>query len=188
VTVVGARSARASVMELRRSRTTSAWRPILCSVMSASPQQRDRWNVALAAVTCGRLSHAAGVRAIRGGCCARADQYGVKVTEPRAPSPAGRDFADEGSVETVLEHWGGDAEMLVWRSSLKGVAQRTAPLERARVAARTVRDHDLDSLHIAYPDGAELSADRVQVVLYGPRQGFLRRRDRLLSATLSDLL
>jgi hypothetical protein len=172
----------------RSASSIRIWRSILSSVMSASPQQRDRLNVAVAAVTCGRLSHAAGVRAIRGGCSAYADQYGVKVTEPRAPSVAGRDLADQGSVETVLEHWGGDAEMLVWRSSLKGVAQRSAPLERARVAARTVRDHDLDSLQIAYPDGAELSADRVQVVLYGPRQGFLRRRTKLISATLSDLL
>jgi hypothetical protein len=163
-------------------------RSILCWVMSANSQQRDRWNVALAAVTCGRLSQAAGVRAIRGRCCASADQYGVKVTEPQAPSAAGGDLAGDGNVQTVLEHWGGDAEMLVWRSQLKGVAQRSAPLERARVAARTVRDHDLDSLHVTYPDGAELSADRVQVVLYGPRQGFLRRRNQLLSATLSDLL
>jgi hypothetical protein len=176
------------LMELWRSGATSAWRSILCSVMSASPQQRDRLNVALAAVTCGRLSHAAGVRAIRGGCCACADQYGVKVTEPRARSLAGKDLADEGSVETVLEHWGGDAEMLVWRSTLKGAAQRSAPAERARVAARTVRDHGLDSLHVTYPDGAELSADRMQVVLYGPRQGFLRRRGRLVSATVSELL
>jgi hypothetical protein len=112
----------------------------------------------------------------------------VKVTEPRGRSLAGADLADEGGVETVLEHWGGDAEMLVWRSSLKGAAQRSAPLERARVAARTVRDHDLDSLQVTYPDGAELSADRVQVVLHGPRQGVLRRRSRLVRATLSDLL
>lgn len=165
-----------------------AWRAILCSVMSATPQQRDRLNVAVAAVACGRLSHAERVRAIRGGCCAHADQYGVKVTEPGTLSRAGRSLGDDGSGETVLEHWGGDAEMLVWQSSLKGSAQRSAPLERARVAARTVRDHDLDSLHIAYPDGAELSADRVQVALYGPRQGFFRRRTRLVSATLSDLL
>jgi hypothetical protein len=156
--------------------------------MSAGPQQRERWNVALAAVTCGRLSQAAGVRAVRGRCCASADQYGVKVTEPRPRWAARSHPGDDGSVEIVLEHWGGDAEMLVWRSTLKGAAQRSAPAERARVAARTVRDHGLDSLHVTYPDGAELSADRMQVVLYGPRQGFLRRRGRLVSATVSELL
>jgi len=88
----------------------------------------------------------------------------------------------------VLEHWGGDAEMLVLRSPLKGAARRASSLERARVAARTIRDYDLDSLHIAYPDGAELSADRVQLVLYGPRRGLLRRRDQLVRATLGELL
>jgi hypothetical protein len=157
-------------------------------VMSASPQQRDRLNVALAAVTCGRLSYAARVRASRGQCRASADQYGVHVTEPRPRSPAARGAADERDREAVLEHWGGDAEMLVMRSPLKGAARRSAPLERARVAARTVRDYDLDSLQIVYPDGAELSADRVQIVLYGPREGFLRRRARLVRATLGELL
>jgi hypothetical protein len=156
--------------------------------MSAGPQQRDHLNVALAAVTCGRLSQAAGVWAIRGRCRASADRYGVKVTESRSRSPSARNPGDGGSIETVLEHWGGDAEMLAWPSPLKGTAQRSAPLERARVAARTVRDHDLDSLHVTYPDGAELSANRTQVVLHGPRQGLLRRRDRLVSATLSALL
>jgi hypothetical protein len=157
-------------------------------VMSVSPQQRDRLNVALAAVTCGRLSHAARVRTSRGQCSASADQYGVNVTEPRPRSPAARDTADESGLEAVFEHWGGDAEMLVLRSPLKGTARRSAPLERARVAARTVRDYDLDSLQIAYLDGAELSADRIQVVLYGPRQGFLRRRDQLVRATVGELL
>jgi hypothetical protein len=108
----------------------------------------------------------------------------VNVTEPGTRLSA----ADERTREAVLEHWGGDAEMLVLRSPLTGAARRSAPLERARVAARTVRDYDLDSLQIVYPDGAELSADRIQVVLHGPRQGFLRRRDRLVRATLGELL
>ena len=56
------------------------------------------------------------------------------------------------------------------------------------MAARTVRDYDLDSLQVAYPDGAELSADRSQVVLYGPRQGLFRRRSQLVRATLGELL
>ena len=163
-------------------------KPILCAVMSASPQQRDRYHVAVAAVTCGRLSRASGVRAIRGECCARADQYRVTVPEPSVRAWTGRRRRDEVSGETVLEHWGGDAEMLAWRSPVTGAAPRSTPLQRARVAARTVRDHDLDSLHITYPDGAELAADRVQVVLYGPRPGFLRRRTRLVSAPVSELL
>ena len=149
--------------------------------------QRDRLNVALAAVTCGRLSHAERVRASRGKCCACADQYGVNVTEPRPRRPGAR-TAHERIPEAVLELWGGDAEMLVLRSPLKGTARRSHALERARVAARTVRDYDLDSLQVAYPDGAELSADRIQVVLYGPRQGLLRRRGQLVRATLGELL
>jgi len=157
-------------------------------VMTASPQQRDRLNVAIAAVTCGRLTQAARVRTSRGQCRASADQYGVNVTEPRTTSQTARGATDEQTREAVLEHWGGDAEMLVLRSPMKGAARRSAPLERARVAARTVRDYDLDSLQIEYPDGAELSADRTQVVLYGPRQGFLRRRDQLVRATLGELL
>jgi hypothetical protein len=78
--------------------------------------------------------------------------------------------------------------MLELSSPLKGAARRAEPLERARVAARTVRDHDLDSLQIAYPTGEQLSADRAQLVLYGPRRGAFRRRDRILSATLGELL
>ena len=78
--------------------------------------------------------------------------------------------------------------MLVQRSPLKGAARRSGPLERVRVAARTVRDYDLDSLNIAYPDGAQLAADRTQVVLYAPRRGFLRRRDQLIRAALGELL
>ena len=157
--------------------------------MSARAQQQDRLNVALAAVTCGRLSHAERVRASRGRCCARADQYGVNVTEPRSRSSAARYRAEERNGEVVLEHWGGDAEMLTLRPSLvTGAVGLSGPLERAQVAARTVRYYDLDSLQIAYPDGAELLAGRIELVLYGPRRGFLRRRDRLLRASVNELL
>lgn len=172
--------------ELPRNRPDFVPPAYIVLVVSASSQQRDRLNVALAAVTCGRLSHAARVQASRGRCCAHADQYGVNVTEPR--SSAASDTGDAVGSEAVLEHWGGDAEMLALRSPLKGPARRSAPLERARVAARTVRDYDLDSLEIEYPDGAELSADRVQVILYGPRQGFARRRNQLVRAPLGELL
>jgi hypothetical protein len=48
--------------------------------------------------------------------------------------------------------------------------------------------YDLDSLQIAYPDGAELFAGRIDIVLYAPRRGFLRRRDRLVRASVSELL
>jgi hypothetical protein len=41
--------------------------------------------VALAAVTCGRLSRAASVRAGRGQCSASADQYRVQVTGEVVP-------------------------------------------------------------------------------------------------------
>jgi len=178
-------------------------------VMSAKAQQ-DRVVVALAAVTCGRLSRAAAVRADRGGCSAAADQYRVKVTEPVRPAArgrigsrgrigasgrfgAGRRVGARGRVgehapEVVLEHWGGDAELLALRSSLTGAAGLSGPLERARVAARTVSYYDLDSLQIAYPDGAELVADRVELVLYGPPEGLLRRRGRLVRASLNELL
>ena len=61
----------------------------------------------------------------------------------------------EQSPEVVLEHWGGDAEMLTVRSSLTGAVGPSGSLERARVAARTVNYYDLDSLQIAYPDGTE---------------------------------
>jgi hypothetical protein len=88
----------------------------------------------------------------------------------------------------VLEHWGGDAEMLTLRSPVTGAVGLSGPLERARVAARTVSYYDLDSLQIAYLDGAELSAGRIEVVLYGPRRGFLRRRARLLRALVSELV
>jgi hypothetical protein len=88
----------------------------------------------------------------------------------------------------VLEHWGGDAEMLTLRSPVTGAVAPSGPLERARVAARTVNYYDLDSLQIAYPDGAELLAGRIELVLYGPRRSFLRRRDRLLRAAVSELL
>jgi hypothetical protein len=90
--------------------------------------------------------------------------------------------------EVVLEHWGGDAEMLTLRSSVIGATRLSGPLERARVAARTVNYYDLDSLQIAYPDGAELLAGRIDLVLYGPRRGFLRRRQRLMRASVEELL
>ena len=153
-------------------------------VMSAKALQ-DRVVVALAAVTCGRLSRAATVRAGRGQCSASADQYRVTVTEPRsgASAPIG-----EHSPKVVLEHWGGDAEMLALRSPVTGAVGLSGPLERARVAARTVTYYDLDSLQIAYPDGAELLAGRIELVLYGPRRGFLRRRDRLVRASVNELL
>jgi hypothetical protein len=152
--------------------------------MSARGQQ-DKVVVALAAVTCGRLSRAATVRAGRGQCSASADQYRVQVTEPGPASAVAR-----GPIapEVVLEHWGGDAEMLTMRSSLTGGARLSGPVERARVAARTVNYYDLDSLHIAYPDGAELLAGRIDLVLYGPRRGFLRRRQRLVRASVEELL
>lgn len=158
--------------------------------VSASHQQRERLRIALAAVTCGRLTQAAVVRATRGRRSARADQYGVNVTEPRPRSPGSRQRAREplGEPQVVLEHWGDDAEMLAFDSLLKGTARRSNPGERARVAARTIRDYDLDSLHVAYADGAELSADRTQVVLRGPRRGPFRRRDVLIRVALGELL
>jgi hypothetical protein len=155
--------------------------------MSARAQQ-DRVVVALAAVTCGRLSRAATVRAGRGQCSASADQYRVKVTEPGFGSVVAKGRRGEQSPEVVLEHWGGDAEMLALRSPLGAAARLPGPLERARVAARTVSYYDLDSLRIAYPDGAELVADRIEVVLHGPRRGFLRSRQRLVRASITELL
>jgi hypothetical protein len=153
--------------------------------MSARAQQ-DPKVVALAAVTCGRLSRAVSVRAGRGRCIASADQYHVQVTEPGAGSVLGRGSISERP-EVVLEHWGGDAEMLTLRSPVTGPVRLAAPLERAKVAARTLNYYDLDSLQIVYPDGTELSAGRVELVLYGPRRGFLRRRSRLLRIAVSDL-
>jgi hypothetical protein len=156
--------------------------------MSARAQQ-DRVVVALAAVTCGRLSRAATVRAGRGQCSASADQYRVMVTEPGSESGLSRGPIGEQTPDVVLEHWGGDAEMLTMRSLVTGAAVGLpGPLERARVAARTVTYYDLDSLQIAYPDGTELSAGRIELVLYGPRRGFLRRRVRLVRAAVSELL
>jgi hypothetical protein len=96
--------------------------------------------------------------------------------------------SDAQSPEVVLEHWGGDAEMLALRSPITRAVGPSGPLERARVAARTVRYYDLDSLHIAYPDGVELLAGRTELALYGPRRGFLRRRERLLQASLNELM
>ena len=156
-------------------------------VMSAKAQQ-DRVVVALAAVTCGRLSRAETVRAGRGQCSASADQYRVVVTEPGSGSIVSRGPIGEHSPEVVLEHWGGDAEMLTLRSSVTGAVGLAGPLERAQVAARTVIYYDLDSLQIAYRDGAELLAGRIELVLYGPRRGFLRRRDRVLRAGVDELL
>jgi hypothetical protein len=144
--------------------------------------------VALAAVACGRLSRAATVRAGRGQCSASADQYRVKVTEPGLGSVVAKGRHSVQSPEVVLEHWGGDAEMLALRSPLGAAARLPGPLERARVAARTVSYYDLDSLRIAYPDGAELVADRIEVVLYGPRRGFLRRRQRLVRGSITELV
>jgi hypothetical protein len=148
--------------------------------------QNNRLSVALAAVTCGRITQAAVVQATRGSSSARADQYGVNVTESRQRSSGSGRRA--GEPELVLEHWGGDAEMLAFDSMVKSPARRSEPNERARVAARTIRDYDLDSLHIAYPDGAELSADRLGLVLRGPRRGRLGRRDLLVRAELGELL
>jgi hypothetical protein len=98
-----------------------------------------------------------------------------------------RGRGDAQSPDVVLEHWGGDAEMLRLRSSLTGGARLAGPLGRARVAARTLSYYDLDWLQIEYPDGAELSAKGPEIVLDGPRRGFLRRRDRLLSASVNEL-
>jgi hypothetical protein len=154
--------------------------------MSARAQQ-DRVVVALAAVTCGRLSGAETVRAGRGGCSASADQYRVAVTEPGLGSRVRRGRGGGPSPEVVLEHWGGDAELLTLRSPVTGAVGLPGPFERARVAARTFRYYDLDSLQIVYPDGAELVAGRIEFVLYGPRRGFLRRRDRLLRVSASEL-
>ncbi len=155
--------------------------------MTARAQQ-DRVVVALAAVTCGRLSGAVTVRAGRGQCSAAADQYRVEVTEPGLGIGRRRRRGGQPTPEVVLEHWGGDAELLTLRSPLTGAVGLPAPFERARVAARTFSYYDLDSLQIEYPDGAELSAGRTELVVYGPRRGLLRRRARLLRTSVSDLL
>jgi hypothetical protein len=149
--------------------------------------QQDRVVVALAAVTCGRLSGATNVRAGRGQCSASADRYRVRVTEPGSGSPVATRRGGEPGPDVVLEHWGGDAEMLNLRSPVTGAVGLSGPLERARIAARTLSYYDLDSLQIDYPDGAELSAGRIELLLYGPRRGFLRRRDRLLRASVKEL-
>jgi hypothetical protein len=154
-------------------------------LVSARAQQ-DRVVVALAAVTCGRLSHAETVRAGRGQCSGSADQYRVQVTEPGTVGARGP--TGDHTPEVVLEHWGGDAEMLVLSSPVTRPAAPSGALERARVAARTVNYYDLDSLQISYPDGGELLANRLELILYGPRRGFLRRRNRLLRAAVNELL
>ncbi len=150
--------------------------------------QQDRVVVALAAVSCGRLSGAVTVRAGRGQCSASADQYRVEVTEPGVGIARGKGFGREPTPEVVLEHWGGDAEMLTLRSPVTGAVGLRAPWERARTAAQTLNYYDLDSLRIEYPDGVELSAGRAELALYGPRRGLLRRRARLLRASVSELL
>jgi hypothetical protein len=155
--------------------------------MSARALQNRR-IVALAAISCGRLSGAATVRAGRGQCSASADRYRVQVTEPPSRSIVAGGPIDEHGREVVVEHWGGDAEMLTVRSSVIGTVAASGPLERAQVAARTVSYYDLDSLQVAYPDGAELRAGKTELVLYGPRRGFLRRRSRLLRASVEELL
>jgi hypothetical protein len=144
--------------------------------------------VALAAVTCGRLSDAVTVRAGRGQCSAAADQYRVVVTEPGSVTTRSSGRSGAATPEVVLEHWGGDAEMLTLRSPLTGAVGLPAPVERARIAARTLSYYDLDSLQIEYRDGAELSAGRIDLVLCGPRRGLLRRRQRLLRSAVSELL
>jgi hypothetical protein len=143
--------------------------------------------VALAAVTCGRLSRAATVRAERGRCSASADQYRVQVTVPGSAPVTASGAIGERNPEVVLEHWGGDAEMLKLPSPGVADVGLSGPLERARVAAQTLRYYDLDSLRIGYPDGAELVGGRTELVLYGPRRGVLRRRERLLRARVSEL-
>jgi hypothetical protein len=147
-------------------------------------------NVAIAAVTCGRLTQAEVVVAVRGFYKARADQYNVSVTEFDGGSPGPARRAREAAMkpEVVLEHWGGDAEMLAFESTLKSATRRRDPVERARIAARTIRDHDLDSLLATYRNGTELSADRFQLILRGPSRGALRRRSVLIRAALDELL
>ncbi|MGH2861667.1 MAG: hypothetical protein ACRDLT_09215 [Solirubrobacteraceae bacterium] len=109
----------------------------------------------------------------------------MQVTEPGSVVTSGQ--IGEQDQQVVLEHWGGDTEMLTLRSPAAGAVEPSGPLERARVAARTVSYYDLDSLQIRYPDGAELMAGRIEVVLYGPPRGFLRRRERLLRALVDEL-
>jgi hypothetical protein len=150
--------------------------------------QQDRVVVALAAVACGRLAGAATVRAGRGQCSAAADQYRVVVTEPGLGSRVARTRGGGSSPNVVLEHWGGDAEMLALPSPVTGAVGLSGPRERARVAARMLNYYDLDSLRITYPDGAELSASRLELVLHGPRRGLLHRRERLLRASIDELL
>jgi len=147
-------------------------------------------NVAIAAVTCGRLTRAEVVFAVRGFYKARADQYNVSVTEfdGTLPGPSRRAREAAMKPEVVLEHWGGDAEMLAYQSSLKSATRRSDPVERARIAARTIRDYDLDSLLATYRNGSELSADRVELILRGPSRGPLRRRSVLIRAALDQLL
>ena len=151
--------------------------------MSVGAPNDGRRAVAVAAVTCGRLSNAARVTARRGVYRARADEYGVKVTEASPGRPAPWRGAEDENARVLAEHWG--ADML---DSITATSRRADPLVRARVAARTVRDYALDSLQVDYPEGGGLSANSTQVVLYSPPRGVLRRRDQLLSALISDLV
>jgi hypothetical protein len=148
--------------------------------------KQDRVVVALAAVSCGRISGASTVRAGRGQCRAEADRYRVQVSEPGVGT--GGSGGPSLSPDVVLEHWGGDAEMLTLRSPVTGPAAVPGPLERARLAARTFSYYGLDFLQVAYPDGSELRVSSGGLVLYGPRRGRLRRRDRLLRASVGELL
>lgn len=140
----------------------------------------------MAAVTCGRLTHAAEVEANRGPYSARADQYGVNVIVSDGSPGPGR--FPGGDHQIVLEHWGGDAEMLAFDSKLRQPGVRSDPVERVRVAARAMRDYDLDSLIATYDNGSKLSANREEVVLRGPRRGRLGRRGVVIRAALGDLL
>jgi hypothetical protein len=151
--------------------------------VSVSSPNDGRAGVAVAAVTCGRLSNAERVTATRGCYRARADQYGVKVTEATPGRSSFRRSADDGGERLLAEHWG--ADML---ESVTATARRADPMVRARVAARTVRAYNLDSLQVEFPEGGGLSANSIAVVLYGPPRGVLRRRDQLFSALISDLI
>ncbi len=170
---------------LRRllSPTASAEEIAIVPTMSVGAPNDGRRAVAVAAVTCGRLSNAARVTARRGVYRACADEYGVKVTEANPGRPSSKRNAEEENERLLVEHWG--ADML---ESVTATAKRADPMVRARVAARTVRDYGLDSLRVEYPEGGGLAANNTQVILYGPPRGVLRRRDQLLSALISDLV
>jgi hypothetical protein len=154
----------------------------------AARAQQDRAVVAIATVYCGRLTGARTVQAGRGQSSAAADQYRVAVTEPGAGTRTVRGAGAASDGEVVLEHWGGDAELLADRPGGLGPATARGPRERARVAARTVRYYDLDWLRAQYPDGTHLRATAAGVVLQGPRRARLLPGRMLLRAPLDDLL